>query len=182
MLDGLSGDYIFFERIQAFPMFEESVFPFALPVENPKFQMLHDCLRVWIEPVAGVDDNVKLLSSSTLTLFSFEGSAHENPKEQHISPLCTFPAFKQFGIYGGLLTHAALFSWASIEPDRADIPFQMDLTPDFRFFHVVLSIQEGAELSAPLKVCIVLDAYMRMTEEDAQVILAAQRGSRNEGG
>ena len=124
-----------------------AVFPFALPDNDPDSMRVLDCVRIGCLGNPNAEDVKLLLSNSTIRLISLEGEDGQERKLQHEAPALTFPAL--FTLDG-----------SGVRSGPLEAPTRKVLTPDYSDLNIYLTIHEEGDLSAPLTVCIMIDAYV----------------------
>ncbi len=147
------GKWLFFLEVEKMPFFQDACFPFTLPREDPNSLRPTESIRWGCLGDPDPADVMALLTSSTLSLISWDGVERQESKVQYAGPGCTFPSL--FSLHPNAQSRK--------RPLLA--PYREILTPDFRIFHIYLDIAEGQPTSAPLLVSIVLDAYIRKRKE-----------------
>lgn len=138
------GDtWIFFPALEKIEGFEGAVFPFTLPDNDPSSMAVTDCILFGCLGNPEPEDVKKLVSSTIITLTSFEGVERQKVKLQHTGPTVTFA-----------------WGFASRTKPLFLPPYRQVLAPDYTIFHIYLHLAVDVALSAPVTVCIVMDAYM----------------------
>lgn len=149
------GEYYWFDDIEDFPQFKDSVFLFTLPLNDPNYRTTKETIKIGAIKGVLVDDLRLFMANTEIAVDKLNDDKTEGFQLQK-SPAFTYPALHNFG--HGLTTFSGSTGFHGE-------PIDMDMQPLFRYFRVRVIVNETLRFQNPIMICITVDSYKKIAEQ-----------------